>query len=78
MNAVIPSANDLAMNGGLNKMTEERLVSAVAKSGDASAFVELSKRHSNKILRRAISHRKEIGKMQRMMLQEALIEPSCT
>jgi RNA polymerase sigma-70 factor (ECF subfamily) len=33
-------------------MTEELLVSA-AKSGDAVAFVELSKRHSNKILRRA-------------------------
>jgi RNA polymerase sigma-70 factor (ECF subfamily) len=52
MNALIPSANDLAMNGGFNKMTEELLVSA-AKSGDAVAFVELSKRHSNKILRRA-------------------------
>ena len=52
MNALIPSANDPAMNGGLNKMTEELLVSA-AKSGDAVAFVELSKRHSNKVLRRA-------------------------
>jgi RNA polymerase sigma-70 factor (ECF subfamily) len=52
MNAVISSANHLAIHGGMNKMTEEVLVSA-AKSGDAVAFVELSKRHSNKILRRA-------------------------
>ena len=36
----------------MNTMSEELLVSA-AKSGDAVAFVELSKRHSNKILRRA-------------------------
>jgi RNA polymerase sigma-70 factor (ECF subfamily) len=46
------SANDLATNRGLNEMSEELLLSA-AKSGDAVAFVELSKRHSNKILRRA-------------------------
>jgi RNA polymerase sigma-70 factor (ECF subfamily) len=47
-----PSANDLAIKHGLNEMCEELLVSA-AKSGDVVAFVELSKRHSNKILRRA-------------------------
>ena len=52
MNAVEPSTNDLAIKRGLNEMSEELLVSA-AKSGDAVAFVELSKRHSNKILRRA-------------------------
>jgi RNA polymerase sigma-70 factor, ECF subfamily len=52
MNAVVPSANHLALNSGVNKMSEELLVSA-AKAGDAHAFVELSKRHSNKILRRA-------------------------
>ena len=51
MNAIIPSANNLAIGDGINKMSEELLVSA-AKSGDALAFVELSKRHSNKILRR--------------------------
>jgi RNA polymerase sigma-70 factor (ECF subfamily) len=39
------------MNGGLNNMSEEFLVSA-AKSGDALAFVELSAGHCNKILRR--------------------------
>ena len=44
------SANDLAVKRGLSEMREELLVSA-AKSGDAFAFVELSKRHSNKILR---------------------------
>jgi RNA polymerase sigma-70 factor, ECF subfamily len=52
MNALTPAANSLAMNGGLNKMSDELLISA-AKSGDTIAFVELSKRHSNKILRRA-------------------------
>ena len=40
-----PSANS-------SEMSEPLLISA-AKSGDAAAFVELSKRHSNKILRRA-------------------------
>jgi RNA polymerase sigma-70 factor (ECF subfamily) len=52
MNAVISSANHLAIHGSMNKLSEEILVSA-AKSGDAAAFVELSKRHSNQILRRA-------------------------
>jgi RNA polymerase sigma-70 factor (ECF subfamily) len=46
------SAHDVVIERGLNEMREELLVSA-AKSGDAVAFVELSKRHSNKILRRA-------------------------
>ena len=50
-NPLNPSANDLAIKRGLNEMREELLLSA-AKSGDALAFVELSKRHSNKILRR--------------------------
>jgi RNA polymerase sigma-70 factor, ECF subfamily len=52
MNPPAPSANDLAVKRGLNEMREALLVSA-AKSGDAAAFVELSKRHSNQILRRA-------------------------
>jgi RNA polymerase sigma-70 factor (ECF subfamily) len=47
-----PSANDLDIKRGSNEMSEGMLLSA-AKSGDAVAFVELSKRHSNKILRRA-------------------------
>ena len=47
-----PSANDLANNCGSSEMSEQLLISA-AKSGDTVAFVELSKRHSNKILRRA-------------------------
>ena len=36
---------------GLNEMSDALLISA-AKSGDAIAFVELSTRHSEKILRR--------------------------
>jgi RNA polymerase sigma-70 factor, ECF subfamily len=52
MNPPKPSANALDLKRGLNEMGEELLISA-AKSGDAVAFVELSKRHSNKILRRA-------------------------
>jgi RNA polymerase sigma-70 factor, ECF subfamily len=52
MNPPNPSANDLDVKCGLNEMREDLLISA-AKSGDAVAFVELSKRHSNKILRRA-------------------------
>jgi RNA polymerase sigma-70 factor (ECF subfamily) len=52
MNSPNPSANDLAIKRALNEMSEELLISA-AKSGDAIAFVELSKRHSNKILHRA-------------------------
>ena len=47
-----PSTNDLDIKRGLNEMSEGMLLSA-AKSGDAVAFVELSRRHSNKILRRA-------------------------
>jgi RNA polymerase sigma-70 factor (ECF subfamily) len=52
MNPPDPSANDFAVRRGLSEMREELLVSA-AKSGDAAAFVELSKRHSNQVLRRA-------------------------
>ena len=52
MNAFIPLGNNLAVKASLNEMSDDVLVSA-AKSGDAVAFVELSKRHSNKILRRA-------------------------
>jgi RNA polymerase sigma-70 factor, ECF subfamily len=52
MNFPNASANDLAVKRGLSEMPEQLLVSA-AKLGDAVAFVELSKRHSNKILRRA-------------------------
>jgi RNA polymerase sigma-70 factor, ECF subfamily len=52
MNAPNPSVNDLAIKRDLNEMPDGLLVSA-AKSGDAVAFVELSKRHSKMILRRA-------------------------
>jgi RNA polymerase sigma-70 factor, ECF subfamily len=52
MNAPNPSVNDLAIKRDLNEMPDGLLVSA-AKSGDAVAFVELSKRHSKMILRQA-------------------------
>jgi RNA polymerase sigma-70 factor (ECF subfamily) len=52
MNAFIPAGNNLAIKASLNEMSDKMLVSA-AKSGDAVAFVELSKRHSHKILRRS-------------------------
>jgi RNA polymerase sigma-70 factor (ECF subfamily) len=52
MNPPSPSANELDIKRSLNEMREDLLISA-AKSGDPVAFVELSKRHSNKILRRA-------------------------
>ena len=52
MNPPNPSANNLAIKRGSNEMPEGWLISA-AKAGDTVAFVELSKRHSNKILRRA-------------------------
>src|SRR5277367_4257898 len=51
MNACHASVNNVAI-GDVNEIREKLLVSA-AKSGDAVAFVELSKRHSTKILRRA-------------------------
>jgi RNA polymerase sigma-70 factor, ECF subfamily len=52
MNLTSPSANEPAIRRGSSEMSEQLLISA-AKSGDSIAFVELSKRHSNKILRRA-------------------------
>jgi RNA polymerase sigma-70 factor (ECF subfamily) len=52
MNAPNSSANDFAGNRALDAMPEQQLVSA-AKAGDAVAFVELSKRHSNLVMRQA-------------------------
>jgi RNA polymerase sigma-70 factor (ECF subfamily) len=52
MNLSSPSANDPAINCGSDEMSEQLLISA-AKLGDTVAFVELSRRHSHKILRRA-------------------------
>src|SRR5277367_4967285 len=51
MNACNASANNVAIDD-VNEIREKLLVSA-AKAGNTVAFVELSKRHSNKILRRA-------------------------
>jgi RNA polymerase sigma-70 factor, ECF subfamily len=52
MNALNPSASDVAIECDLHEMPEGLLLSA-AKSGDAIAFVELSERHSDMILRQA-------------------------
>ncbi|MEA2539677.1 MAG: hypothetical protein QOH35_1043, partial [Acidobacteriaceae bacterium] len=43
--------NDMVTNESPTEMSEELLVSA-AKSGDANAFIELSRRHSAKLLNR--------------------------
>jgi RNA polymerase sigma-70 factor (ECF subfamily) len=51
MNAFISPGNDFVIGSSHNKMSDALLVSA-AKSGDAIAFVELSARHSEMILRR--------------------------
>ena len=76
MNVLIPSPDNLAISSGMNKMSEELLVSA-AKAGDALAFVELSKRHSNKILRRAYRIVKNWQDAEDVM-QESLMRASCT
>jgi RNA polymerase sigma-70 factor, ECF subfamily len=52
MSAFIAPANNSVMRSSLKEMSDARLVSA-AKSGEAVAFFELSRRHSNKILWRA-------------------------
>jgi RNA polymerase sigma-70 factor, ECF subfamily len=52
MSALNAPANNSVIRSSLKEMSDARLVSA-AKSGDAVAFYELSRRHSNKILWRA-------------------------
>jgi RNA polymerase sigma-70 factor (ECF subfamily) len=51
MNAFVSPGNDSVIGNSHDKMSDALLVSA-AKSGDAFAFVELSARHSEMILRR--------------------------
>ena len=51
MSTFIAPANHSVIMTSLKEMSDAGLVSA-AKSGDAVAFVELSRRHSDKILRR--------------------------
>ena len=51
MSAFIAPVNNSVIRSSLKEMSDARLVS-VAKSGDAVAFVELSTRHSNMVLRR--------------------------
>jgi RNA polymerase sigma-70 factor, ECF subfamily len=51
MNAFVSAGNDSVIGSSHDKMSDALLVSA-AKSGDSIAFVELSTRHSEMILRR--------------------------
>src|ERR1700678_3063157 len=51
MSTFTPPANNSVIMTSLKEMSDAGLVS-IAKSGDAIAFVELSRRHSDKILRR--------------------------
>jgi len=51
MNALFPADVDLALEGEMTDVSDEFLVSA-AQAGDARAFVELNKRHANKLLPR--------------------------
>ena len=51
MSAFIASANNSVIRSSRKELSDARLVAA-AKSGDAVAFVELSTRHSDMILRR--------------------------
>jgi RNA polymerase sigma-70 factor (ECF subfamily) len=52
MNLRMSPENNIITNDSPKEVSEEQLVSA-AKSGDADAFVELSKRHSHRLLQRA-------------------------
>src|ERR1700760_294184 len=52
MSAFTAATNNSVISSSLRQLSDARLVSA-AKSGDAAAFFELSRRHSNKILWRA-------------------------
>ena len=49
MNASISEESGTAICGSLTELHDELLVSA-AKAGDRGAFVELSERHSKKVL----------------------------
>jgi len=50
MNLLVAADNDMAVDNGLKETSDRLLVSAV-KAGDANAFVELSRRHSSKVLK---------------------------
>jgi RNA polymerase sigma-70 factor (ECF subfamily) len=52
MSLLMSAESDDVIEDGLMKVSDEVLVST-AKSGDANAFVELSKRHSNRLLQAA-------------------------
>jgi hypothetical protein len=49
MSSLLSAEKDVGMGGDPTERSEAVLVSA-AKSGDADAFVELSKRHDKKII----------------------------
>lgn len=51
MNLDISAGNDVVVKDGRKEMNDALLVLA-ARSGDAAAFIELTKRHSHKLLRK--------------------------
>jgi RNA polymerase sigma-70 factor (ECF subfamily) len=75
MSAFIATANDAVIRSSLKEMTDALLVSA-AKSGDAFAFFELSRRHSNQILWRAyriVKNRQDAEDVRQESLMKAFI-----
>jgi hypothetical protein len=50
MNLLISSENPVSLDGSLRMLNDELLVLA-AKSGDVTAFAELTRRHSSRLLR---------------------------
>jgi RNA polymerase sigma-70 factor (ECF subfamily) len=75
MSAFIAPANSSVIRSSPKEMSDARLVSA-AKSGDAFAFFELSRRHSNKILWRAyriVKNRPDAEDVRQESLMKAFI-----
>jgi len=75
MSAFIAPANDSVIRSSQVGMSDARLVSA-AKSGDAFAFFELSRRHSNNILWRAyriVKNRQDAEDVRQEALMSAFI-----
>jgi RNA polymerase sigma-70 factor, ECF subfamily len=75
MSAFIAPANSSVIRSSPTEMSDARLVSA-AKSGDAFAFFELSRRHSNKILWRAyriVKNRQDAEDVRQESLMKAFI-----
>ena len=75
MSAYIAAGNNSVIRSSLKEMSDARLVSA-AKSGEAFAFFELSRRHSNKILWQAyriVKNRQDAEDVRQESLMKAFI-----